>query len=158
MKLTDAIKSVAIERREMASPLSRSCLVWAIVTSAVSERARVLTQKRWNILPSIWMPEPSIDQAMKTMQEVGQLINQDKRLEALYLSAILKGYEDPTPVDVLAYIRASEDENGLTCEQTLNLLYRYLKLTQGVEGADFVFVRLRELVRQMHVASQMIFG
>ena len=58
----------------------------------------------------------------------------------------------------LVQVGKEEDENGLTCEQTLNLLYRYLKLTQGVEGADFVFVRLRELVRQMHVASQMIFG
>ena len=98
----------------------------------------------------------SIEQTMQTMNEVGQLINQDKRLEALYLSAILKGCEDPTPVDTLATYAATED--GLTCEQTLNLLHRYLKLTQGWEGADFVFVKLRETIRQIYRAQKVIWG
>ena len=114
--------------------------------------------RSYNTLPSPWLPEYTTDQAVKTIQEAGQIIGQDKRLEALYLSSILQGYEDTTPVDDLANYVTAGEESGLTCEHTLNLLYRYLKLTQGVEGADFVFVRLRDIVRQLYRAQQSIFG
>ena len=157
-KLKDAVRSVSAERRRIASTQSSCCFVWALLTSAVSEHARGFTMRSYNTLTSPWLPEYTTDQAVKTIQEAGQIIGQDKRLEALYLSTILQGYEDTTPVDDLANYVTAGEESGLTCEHTLNLLYRYLKLTQGVEGADFVFVRLRDIVHQLYRAQQSIFG
>ena len=99
----------------------------------------------------------TMDHGIKAMQEVGSIIKKDKRLEGLYLSAILKGYEDPSPLDLITYYGAMAGDGDLTCEQTLNMLYRYLRLTQGMEGADTVFVRLRDIVRQIYALQHRIF-
>ena len=146
-KVKETLYSVAMERKQMVSSQSPSCHVWAIVTCAVSEHHRIAAMTS----------QYTMDQGIKAMQEVGTIIKKDKRLEGLYLSAILKGYEDPSPLDMITYYGAMADAGGLTCEQTLNMLYRYLKLTQGVEGADTVFVRLRDIVRQMYALQQRIF-
>ena len=146
-KVKETLCSVAMERNHMAISQSRSCYVWAIVTCAVSEHQRIVAMTAQYIT----------DQGIKAMQEVGSIIKKDKRLEGLYLSAILKGYEDPSPLDMITYYGAMAGDGDLTCEQTLNMLYRYLRLTQGMEGADTVFLRLRDIVRQIYALQHRIF-
>jgi len=153
-KLKEAILIVVRQRKGSSASLNSRCFVWAIVTSAVLVFTRKATNQNSS---SIGMLAHSLEPDWRTMHEVGQLINQDKRLEAIYSSAILKGFEELTPVDTIDNYDADVHDDDLTCEQTLNLLYRYLKLTQGLEGADFVFVRLRELVRQMYGDQRRIF-
>ena len=149
-KVKDTLCSVAMERKfmHMASSQSRSCYVWAIISCAVSEHQRILAMTS----------QYTTDQGIKAMQEVGSIIKKDKRLEGLYLSAILKGYEDPSPLDMITYYGAIAGDGDLTCEQTLNMLYRYLKLTQGMDGADTVFVRLRDIVRPIYGLQHRIFA
>ena len=84
-ELKEAIIKVLFGANEISSSLRSRCLVWAVVATSVSRYARVLTQNSFPLLSSICMPDHSIEQTMQTMNEVGQLINQDKRLEALYL-------------------------------------------------------------------------
>lgn len=79
--------------------------------------------------------------AVLAMREVGHIVGQDRRLEALYAAAILRGCGD---------VQAAGEES------TLSLLHSYLRLVQGSQGADSAFSRLTSLATELFKAHSLI--